>query len=90
MMTALHGAGDRLVSFDHLDHLERKLGADLDTELGHKLTYQLIREENQGHYLTWGTPHLVRQAMLQQLTALAEEAQPASLEHAHHEQARFH
>jgi hypothetical protein len=50
----------------------------------------LIREENQGRYLTWGTPHLVRQAMLQQLTALAEEAQPASLEHAHHEQARFH
>ena len=73
MMTALHGAGDRLVSFDNLDHLERKLGADLGSEPGHKLTYQLIREEGRGHFLTWERPNLVRQAILQQLTALEEK-----------------
>jgi pimeloyl-ACP methyl ester carboxylesterase len=93
MITVLHGAGDRLVSVDNLDYLERKLGtesdakpdtklgADLGTDLAHKLTYQLIRAEDQGHFLIWERPDLVRQAILQQLTALEEEAQPASLLH---------
>ncbi|MFT4633844.1 MAG: hypothetical protein ACI9BC_002872, partial [Crocinitomicaceae bacterium] len=62
-------------------NLDNKLGADLGADLARKQTYQLIREEAQGHFLIWERPDLVRQAILQQLAALV---------HAEQEQAQSH
>jgi pimeloyl-ACP methyl ester carboxylesterase len=63
------------------NNLDNKLGADLGADLARKQTYQLIREEAQGHFLIWERPDLVRQAILQQLAALV---------HAEQEQAQSH